>query len=185
MTCVCKNVLSVDNIVTTWMSFFHRIISGQEEGTPPVRSNLCTPLIAVSTALRNKVTKTVSEKQLLGNNSAARDSIQLWEPSSTSFLLISPGLCQQQETPSSYESPAPPPSSSSHLASVSNKTIHPAMRAQLHLPPLDLTWATSASLHRLHSKSVCRDIFLARFERLKQVAHSRKSITTFPLKVDS
>ena len=33
-------------------------------------------------------------KQLLGNNSAARPSIQLWEPSSTSLLFISPGLWQ-------------------------------------------------------------------------------------------
>ena len=48
-------------------------------------SSFCTPLIAVSTAVRNKATKTVPEKQLLRNNSAARQSV-----------------C-------SYESPAPPP----------------------------------------------------------------------------
>ena len=50
-------------------------------------SNFCTPLTAVSTAVRNKAAKTVSQKQLLRNNSAARQSI-----------------C-------SYESPAPPPCS--------------------------------------------------------------------------
>ena len=38
---------------------------GKELGTPPVESNLCTSLIAVSTAVQSKVTKTVSEKQLL------------------------------------------------------------------------------------------------------------------------
>ena len=61
--------------------------------TTSVRSNLYTPLIAVhSTAVRNRVTKTVSEKQLLRNNSAARQSVQLREPSSTSLLFVSPGL---------------------------------------------------------------------------------------------
>ena len=35
----------------------------KEVGTPPVRSNLCTPLTAVSTAMRSKVTRTVSKKQ--------------------------------------------------------------------------------------------------------------------------
>ena len=38
---------------------------------------MCTPLIAVSTAARNEVTKTVSEKQVVRNNSAARQSVQL------------------------------------------------------------------------------------------------------------
>ena len=28
---------------------------------------------------------------------------------------------------------------------LSNKTVHPAMRAQLHLPPLDLTWPLPAT----------------------------------------
>ena len=56
----------------------------KEAGTPASANKLCTPLTAVPTAVRNKVTKTVSEKQLLRNNSAER--------------------------PSSYESPAPPPS---------------------------------------------------------------------------
>ena len=55
-------------------------------------SNLCTALTAVSTAARSKVTKTVPEKQLLRNNFAARQSILLWESSSTSLLFISPGL---------------------------------------------------------------------------------------------
>ena len=35
---------------------------------PPARSNLCTLLISVSTTVRSKVTKAVSEKQLLRNN---------------------------------------------------------------------------------------------------------------------
>ena len=96
----------------------------KEVGTPPVQSSLCTRPGAASTAVQDKVTKTVSrnataEEQLrcktvhpalraqlhlppLGlslalyalfvDNSAARQSIQLWEPSSTS-LLIAPGLC--------------------------------------------------------------------------------------------
>ena len=46
----------------------------KEVGTPPVRSNLCTLVIAVSTAVRNKVVRTVSRKQLLRNNSAARQT---------------------------------------------------------------------------------------------------------------
>ena len=46
----------------------HRNNSVKEVGTPPVRSNMCAWLIAVSTAARNNVTKTVSEKQLLRNN---------------------------------------------------------------------------------------------------------------------
>ena len=37
----------------------------KEVGTPPVGSNLCISLIAVSTAVRSKVTQTVSKKQLL------------------------------------------------------------------------------------------------------------------------
>ena len=39
----------------------------KEVGTPPVRNNLCTPLIAVLTVVRNTDTKTVSETQLLRN----------------------------------------------------------------------------------------------------------------------
>ena len=46
----------------------HQNISVKEVGTPPVRSNLCTPLIAVRTAVRSKVTKTMSKKQQLRNN---------------------------------------------------------------------------------------------------------------------
>ena len=68
----------------------------KEVGTPrppQMRSNFCTSLIALSTAGRNKVTQTGSEKQLLRNNSAARQSTD------------------------------------------------PAMRAQVHLPALDLCWA--------------------------------------------
>ena len=37
-------------------------------GTSSVGSNLCAPLIAVSTAVRNRVTKTMSVAQLLRNN---------------------------------------------------------------------------------------------------------------------
>ena len=43
----------------------------------PVRGNWYTPLIAVSTAVRNKVTMTVPKKATVENNSAARPSIQL------------------------------------------------------------------------------------------------------------
>ena len=49
----------------------------QEVGTPPrVKQFLRTSLTAVSTAVRNKVTKTVSEKRLLRTSSAARQSSQ-------------------------------------------------------------------------------------------------------------
>ena len=64
----------------------------KEVGTQPVRSNLSTSLTAVSTAVRSNVTKTVSEKQLLRNNSAAGQSVQLGQPIATSLLLISTGL---------------------------------------------------------------------------------------------
>ena len=37
----------------------------KEVGTPPVQSNLCTSLIAVSRAVQSKDTKTASEKWLL------------------------------------------------------------------------------------------------------------------------
>ena len=64
--------------VKTEETVSHRQNSNVKDvGTPPVRSNLCTSVFAVSTAVRNKVTKTVSEKQLLRNNSAARQSVQL------------------------------------------------------------------------------------------------------------
>ena len=46
-------------------------------GTPPVPSIWCAQPLAVPTVVRNKVTWTVSEKQLSRNNSAARQSIQL------------------------------------------------------------------------------------------------------------
>ena len=54
----------------------------KELGTLPVPSNLCTPLIAVSTAVRSRVPKTVFERQLPR------------------------GKTQQQDNPFSYESPA-------------------------------------------------------------------------------
>ena len=103
----------------------HQNSNVKEVGTPPGQSNFCTSPIAVSTAVRNKVTQTVSKKQLLRSNSAARESIQLREPSSTSLLLTSDSVqkatveeqLSKQENPSSYASPAPPPSSSSLLGS--------------------------------------------------------------------
>ena len=55
---------------------------------------------------------TVSEKQLLRNNSTARQTVQLGEPSSTSLLCPRSncwGTTQQQDSASSYERPAPPP----------------------------------------------------------------------------
>ena len=58
---------------------------------------MCTSLIAVSTAVRSRVTKTASEKRLLRTNSAARRSVLLRQPSSTSFLLISPGLRTEKD----------------------------------------------------------------------------------------
>ena len=77
--------------------------------------------------------------------SAARQFIQQWQPSSTSLLLTSPGLCQQPDNSSSNDSPAPPPCCWPLLASVSSQTIHPAMTAQLHLPVADLCWSLSAA----------------------------------------
>ena len=83
---------------------------GDPPPPPPVESSLCTPLIAVSTAVRNKVTKTHCPKRSCSlscfpdtaslwpcsaqqkNNSAGRQCIQLREPSSTSLLLISRNL---------------------------------------------------------------------------------------------
>ena len=57
----------------------------KEVGTPPVRSNLFTSLTAVSTAVRSRVTKTMSVEQLSRNNGNKRLS--------------------------SFPSPAPPPCS--------------------------------------------------------------------------
>ena len=37
-------------------------------GTSPVRSNLCAPLVAVSTAVRSRVTRTMSVAHLLRNS---------------------------------------------------------------------------------------------------------------------
>ena len=60
-------------------------------GSSSVRSNYCTPLFAVSTALRSRVTKTMSVAQLWGEH-LKQKTVQLSEPSSTSLLLISSGL---------------------------------------------------------------------------------------------
>ena len=142
----------------------------KEVGTQPARANtLSTSLIAASTAVRSShqdsVREAVAEEQLSCRTihpgtraqlhlpplhlpwdlSATRQSIQVCQPSSTSLLFISPGICQQQDSPSRYASPAPPPSSSSPLGSVSNKTVHRGMPAQLHLPPLHLPWDLSAT----------------------------------------
>ena len=65
----------------------------KEVGTPPAQSNLCTLLIAVSTAVQSKVTQAVSEKQLL--KPEAKDRRTHYESPcslSTSLLLILPGL---------------------------------------------------------------------------------------------
>ena len=76
--------------------------SVKEVGIPPVPSSLCTSLTAVSTALRSRITKTMSKKQLLRNNwSNNWLSNSLWKPSSTSLLLISPELSWE----SSFTSP--------------------------------------------------------------------------------
>ena len=103
---------------------------------------------------------------MLFNNSAARQSIQLWEPCFTSLIFISPDLClfqccfttPQQDKPSSYEKPAPPPCSWYNLPGslsracfsvvlqLHSKTNHPAMRAQLHFPALDLSCPVLVSM---------------------------------------
>ena len=51
----------------------------KEVGTPPVPSNLCTPQLALSTAVPNgeQSRKDSPKDQLLTNNSATRQSIQL------------------------------------------------------------------------------------------------------------
>ena len=49
----------------------------KEMGTPPVRRNLCTTLITLSTAVGNNVTKTASEKQLL-RSPLPIDSSRVW-----------------------------------------------------------------------------------------------------------
>ena len=69
----------------------------KEVGTPSAQSNLCTLLIAVSTAVQSKVTQAVSEKQLL--KPEAKDRPTHYESPcslSTSLLLILPGLCVNQ-----------------------------------------------------------------------------------------
>ena len=87
--------------------------------------------------------------------SAARQKIQLWQPCSTALFLISPGFRQQQDNPSSYESPAPQPCSWSLLGSVSSKTIHPAMTALLHSPVPDLSWVPSAARQSIQLWQPC------------------------------
>ena len=42
-----------------------RAINVMEVGTPPVGSNLCTPQLALSTALRNRLAKTESERSAI------------------------------------------------------------------------------------------------------------------------
>ena len=67
----------------------------KEVGTPPVRINLCTPLIAVSTA-----------------EDRHKDSVR--------NATVEEHLSSKTINPSSYESPAPPPFSWSLLGSVSS-----------------------------------------------------------------
>ena len=77
--------------------------NAKEVGTLPVQSNLCTSLIAVSTALWTKFTTTTKTKQKQQQQQSVRKAI------------VDEQLC--------------------------SKTIHPAMRAKLHLPTLHLCWA--------------------------------------------
>ena len=64
-----------------------------------MRSNLCTPLISLpASTVRNKVTKTVSERQLLRNNSSASQSTQLGKAQ----LHIPPGLSRSLHPSSVY-----------------------------------------------------------------------------------
>ena len=90
-----KKPLMVSNLALFWSFFeWRRGKPGSEKvkdvGTPPVKSNLCTSLILVSTAVRRKVTKTTSEEQLSRNNQSEGLSDSLCQRRSTSFLLISP-----------------------------------------------------------------------------------------------
>ena len=102
----------------------------KEVGPLPVRSNLCTPLIAVSTAVREKVTKTVSEKQAIEDQLSSKTihpamTAQLHLPALDLSWALSAVLCWfqccftalQRDKPASYESPVPPPCSSSLLGS--------------------------------------------------------------------
>ena len=65
-----------------------------EVETSPVQSNLCTLLITLPTAVPNSHKDCARKSNGCGEkkNLAARQSIWLWEPSSTSLLLISAGL---------------------------------------------------------------------------------------------
>ena len=96
----------------------HQNNNVKEVGTPPVPSNLCTPLTAVSTGARaeqshkDSVRKATAEEQ----------------------------LSSKTVNPSNYDSPALDLSwALNALFTDNSKTIHPALRAQLHLP-LDLSW---------------------------------------------
>ena len=62
-------------------------------GTSPVQSNLCTPQLALSTAVGNKVTKTESREATVETTQQQRQSVQLWElaappPSSDRFWAL-------------------------------------------------------------------------------------------------
>ena len=73
----------------------HQNNNVKEVGTPPVRSNLCTSLIAVSAAARAE--------------QSHKDSVRK--------ATVEEQLSSKTINPSSYDSPAPPPSSWSLLGS--------------------------------------------------------------------
>ena len=69
-----------------------RTINVKEVGTPPVRSNLCTPQLALSTAARTRFAKTESERSAIEEQLSTKTihpamTAQLHLP-----LLISAGL---------------------------------------------------------------------------------------------
>ena len=79
-----------------------------------VEEQLCTKTIHPAT----RVQLQLPTLDLSWTLSAARQSTHQRVPSSNSLLLISPGLCQQQDNQDIlYGSPAPPPGSSSLLGS--------------------------------------------------------------------
>ena len=134
----------------------------------PVRSNLCTPLIAVSTAVREKVIKTESEKQAIEDQLSSKTihpalTAQLHLPALDLSWTLYAVLCSfqccftplQQDKPASYESPAPPPLLliSSGLLPLAFSTLY-----TIHLKPrlfnsIPCTFKTSPfQLYTLHLK---------------------------------
>ena len=110
----------------------------KDVGTPPVQSSLCTSLTAVSTAVRNKVTKTVSEEQLLRNNRSKRVSslsAQLYLPS----LDVSWALLEVQLYLFALDLSWALLEVQLYLFALDLSWA--LLRLQLHLPALDLSWA--------------------------------------------